>query len=79
MNTQKVMAAAEFKQKCLALMDEVAATGMEFIITKHGSPICKLTPLPKNTRESRFGWLKGSVTMHVDLTEPAGDIWEANQ
>ena len=79
MHIQKSIAAGEFKQKCLALMDEVAVSGTEIIITKHGSPICKLTPLPKTTHESRFGWLKGSVTVHVDLTDPMGDIWEANQ
>ncbi len=78
MNTQKIVPAAEFKQKCLALMDEVASLGIELVITKHGSPICKLTPLPRSSTQSRFGWLKGSVTIHGDLTEPVGEEWEAN-
>lgn len=78
MNTQKIVPAGEFKQKCLALMDEVASLGIELVITKHGSPICKLTPLPKSPNQPRFGWLKDSITIHGDLTEPVGEVWEAN-
>ncbi len=79
MHIQKSIAAGEFKQKCLALMDEVAMTGGEIIITKHGSPVCKLIPLSATGHESRFGWLKGSVKIHGDLTESQEDLWEANQ
>lgn len=78
MNTQKIVAAGEFKQKCLALMDEVASLGIELVITKHGSPICKLTPLPKNLNQPRFGWLKDSIIIHGDLTEPLEEEWDAN-
>lgn len=38
------LAAGEFKATCLALMDEVAATGREVIITKRGKPVAKLVP-----------------------------------
>jgi prevent-host-death family protein len=78
MNAQKFIPAAEFKQKCLALIDEVATLGLELVITKHGSPVCKLTPLPRSLNQPRFGWLKGSIKIHVDLTEPVGEEWEAN-
>jgi prevent-host-death family protein len=75
MNTQKFVPAGEFKQKCLALMDEVAALGTELVITKHGTPICKLMPLPINSAQQRFGWLKGAITIHGDLTEPTGTFF----
>ena len=43
--TQQTMAAGEFKQKCLALIDQVAATGAPIIISKYGKPVARLMPL----------------------------------
>ena len=43
--TQQTIAAGEFKQKCLALIDEVAATGAPVIISKYGKPVARLMPL----------------------------------
>ena len=42
--TPRTIKASEFKAKCLKLMDEVAETGEEIIITKEGKPMVKLTP-----------------------------------
>lgn len=42
------MKAGEFKAKCLAVMDEVAATGEAVVITKRGKPVARLVPEPKN-------------------------------
>ena len=36
--------AAEFKARCLKLMDRVRETGVEYIVTKHGRPVAKLVP-----------------------------------
>jgi prevent-host-death family protein len=38
------IAAAEFKAKCLALLDEVAETKEELVVTKRGKPVAKLVP-----------------------------------
>jgi prevent-host-death family protein len=38
----RTIPAGEFKAKCLALMDEVAATGDEIVITKRGKPVARL-------------------------------------
>jgi prevent-host-death family protein len=40
----RTIAAGEFKAKCLAVMDEVQATGQPVIVTKRGKPTVKLTP-----------------------------------
>ena len=40
----RTIKASEFKAKCLKLMDEVAETGEEIIITKHGHPVSRLAP-----------------------------------
>lgn len=42
------MKAGEFKAKCLAVMDEVAATGEPVVVTKRGKPIVRLVPEPKD-------------------------------
>ena len=43
-NGARTMKASEFKTKCLALMDEIAESGEEIVITKYGKPVAKLTP-----------------------------------
>ena len=36
--------AAEFKATCLELLDEVAESGEELVITKNGRPVSRLVP-----------------------------------
>ena len=38
------ISASQFKAKCLDLMDVVAESGGEYVITKHGKPVAKLVP-----------------------------------
>ncbi len=55
------VAAAEFKAKCLELMDRVRETGTEYVITKHGVPVAKLVPYVPEKRQSFFGSMKGTL------------------
>ena len=73
----RVLPAAEFKARCLALMDEVEATGEEVTITKHGRPVAKLVAATDDTRPL-FGRLAGWVTQETDLVSPLGVAWEAD-
>jgi prevent-host-death family protein len=41
---ERVIAAGEFKARCLQLMDEVAETGDDIVVTKHGKPVARLVP-----------------------------------
>lgn len=61
--------AAEFKAKCLKLLDQVAATHEPLIITKRGKPVARLVPIEDDTRESMFGYLHGTVTILGDIVE----------
>ena len=56
----RTVKAAEFKQTCLALMDDVARTGDAVVITKRGKPIAKLVPAV-DERPQALGCLKGSI------------------
>lgn len=46
----KTVPAGVFKQGCLRLLDEVAATHGELVITKRGRPVAKVVPV-KDDRE----------------------------
>ena len=65
--------AGEFKARCLALLDEVAETGEEIVVTKRGKPVAKLTPIESAKP------LEGSVRILGDIVGPLDEEWEANQ
>jgi len=68
--------AAEFKAKCLQLMDEISAHKRdEIVITKRGKPVARLTPIDQGA--AIFGALKGLAKIEGDLTEPLDVEWEA--
>ena len=72
MSKSREIPAGEFKAKCLKLMDEVALTGEELIITKRGKPVARLVPA-KEERPPLFGSMKGTVKVLGDIMEP---VWE---
>ena len=74
----KTVKASEFKAKCLGLMDEVAKSGEEIIITKNGVPVSKLVPC-KTRPKSLFGIHKGKVKCLEDVITPTGITWEADR
>lgn len=58
----KEVPAAEFKARCLELMDRVRETGAEYIVTKHGRPVARLVPyVGSKRRKTMFGAMKGTV------------------
>lgn len=67
------MAAAKFKEQCLALIDRVGPEGL--IITKHGVPVAKLIPLD-TSGASLIGSLRGKLTIHGDILS-TGERWDA--
>lgn len=64
--------AGEFKAKCLKLLDEVAATGEEIVVTKRGKPVARV--LPVGSRVARP--LLGSVLEEHDIVSPSDEEWE---
>ena len=74
--------AAEFKARCLQIMDQVKETGAEVTITKHGHPVAKLVPVSAQVIQPLLGSCKGSLIIHdeddlVPSTEHEWDDWEA--
>ena len=72
----KTIKASEFKARCLKLMDEVADSGAEYVITKNGRPVSRLVPYRKKPK-SLFGIDRGRLEILGDIDEPLDVTWEA--
>jgi prevent-host-death family protein len=68
--------ASEFKAKCLALMDEVARTGVAVVITKNGKPVAELVPHHPRKPALR-GALKDKLFIVGDIMSPIDVEWDA--
>ncbi len=70
----QTIAASEFKTTCLAVLDVVAESAEDFVITKHGRAVARLVPIVPKGKS-----LIGSVTYASldDLMSPTGEVWEA--
>jgi len=76
-----------FKSQCLGLIDDVA-TGKtkRIVLMKHNRPVAAIVPIEDeeenlNTLDGLWGAMRGVLTVApgVDLTEPTGEIWKAEQ
>ena len=74
---QRTIPAGEFKNRCLALMDEVNETGAEIVITKHGRPVSRLVPAARSVPEM-WGRYREQVRIIGDVVSPAvpAEDWE---
>ena len=74
--SERMMAATEFRARCYRLMDEVAETGREIVITKRGKPVAQLRPI-RPVRKSMFGRDRDIITIHGDIDAPIDLEWDA--
>ena len=58
---QGTIGAAEFKARCLELMDKVRETGRDYVITKHGVPVARLVPVTAAAARPLFGSMAGTL------------------
>ena len=70
----RTIKASEFRAKCLKLMNEVAESGEEIIITKYGQPVSRLLPYREKTRLA-FGRNRDNIRIHGDILEPMPAEW----
>lgn len=73
-----------FKSQCLGLIDEVAQGKTDrIILLKHNRPVAALVPVtdPSLEENDLWGAMEGTIKFSpgVDLTEPTGEIWDAEQ
>jgi prevent-host-death family protein len=65
----KQMRASAFKARCLAVMDDIQATGEPVIVTKRGKPVVKVIPV-KPEKDDIFGFMAGDVKIVGDIESP---------
>ena len=72
----RTVTASEFRAKCLALMDEVAETGGEIVITKRGKPVARLSAYRERPK-TLYGKYRGQIKIYGDLDDSLDEDWEA--
>ena len=70
----RTIKASEFKAKRLKVMDEVADTGVEIVITKNGRPVSRLEPY-REMREDSFGRDRDKIRILGDIVSPMPAEW----
>ena len=69
-----------FKARCLALIDDVARGKTRRVaLMKHNRPVAPIVPV-EGCPAPLWGALRGTVTVApgADLTQEAGEVWEAD-
>lgn len=73
------ISAAEFKARCLNLMDHVNEFHEEVIITKHGKPVAKLVPVTAAPEKPLFGFLDKKIQINEDIIATLNLEWDATK
>ncbi len=68
--------ASEFKAKCLKIIDNVADSGDDVIITKNGIPVSRLVPYYTPVK-TLFGAHAEAVFIEGDIIAPVDEHWDA--
>ena len=73
--------AIDFKTRCLAILEHVAATGESVVILKRGEPVVELRPAVRPGVAYPQYALKGTVVEVGNIVEPAlpADHWESTR
>jgi prevent-host-death family protein len=72
----RTIGAGEFKARCLALLDEVAAGHQVIVVTKRGKPVARVAPVAAAEADLRKR-LRGSIVRESDLVSPIDAAWNA--
>lgn len=75
--TPEEISAADFKARCLRLMDQVEQERTEVIITKRGKPVAKLVPFTAEA-PAVFGFMAGTGVIRDDIEAPIEGLWDAD-
>lgn len=70
----ETISATAFKSRCLELMDNVAARGVTYVVTKRGVPVAELVPVA-GAQLSPIGHMEGTVVERGDVVGPDPEAW----
>jgi prevent-host-death family protein len=69
---------AEFKARCLELIDHVKESRAEYIVTRHGTPVAKLVPVDAVEKTSFLGCMQGTVLKYERPFDPVPAEWSVD-
>jgi prevent-host-death family protein len=74
----EAIGAAQFKARCLELVDHVKEARAGYIITRHGTPVARLVPVEAEAPSSPLGSMRGTVVTYEGPFEPVPAAWSLN-
>ena len=74
-NVKAMVGSAEFKSRCLELVDRVKESRAEYIVTRHGKPVAKLVPADAVEPVSLIGSMANSVLAYEGPFDPVPATW----
>ena len=66
---------ADFKARCLELIDRVKESRAEIVVTRHGRPVARLVPCEDVPEQSPVGSMPGSVLAFDAPFDPVPGAW----
>ncbi len=74
----QTMGISAFKAHALKVLDQVAKTRDEVIVTKRGKPVARIVPFTDEIPAHMPGTLADTLVYEGDIVSPLGeDIWDA--
>ena len=71
--------AAEFKARCLELLDNVSESRAEYIVTRHGRPVARLVPVEDDAAASPLGSMRGTVVSYDRPFDAVPATWTLDE
>ena len=62
---RKTIGAAKFKEQCLSILDDLDAEGI--VVTKHGRPVARITPIAQTNAEFLKSLTGDKVKVKADI------------
>ena len=69
---------AQFKARCLELVDRVRKSRTDVIITRHGRPVARLAPIESEAPASLVGSMADTVLSYDAPFDPIPGAWGVN-
>ena len=71
------MTATQFKNRCLAVLEDVERTRRPLVVTRRGKPVARIGPVTTDLGTPADNPLKDSIEFQDDLVAPIEEAWEA--
>ena len=71
--------AAEFKARCLEIIEQVRESRAEYVVTRHGEPVARLVPVGALAPSTPLGVMRGTVLKYEGPFDPIPATWSVDR